>query len=480
MDNERQKLHGLFVIKDNEYYYRYLSDIVDVRKGKHALSYSGSPRNMTQKMMEKQALPFGQNNNLTKCLMTVVVSATFTNPEFLTFMTTSREVEVVNEWTEYIFNLALNIRRTQHGVLYYMEKLMAPLRYANSLTYITIDLIARTIVPSEQNKDEYDHVRNTLRNTKVFSKRKCINCAELTDDDIFEIYVAITEREEIQQIFNRRTRDRKTRRAQGFMSMKRIERFLNKVQRDPRQNEVLYPMANWDTIRKLLGTFNKNLDYLTSDGFAKYLLSDENVEITNYSLRLVEENMHEPLSCYYINSSHNSYLKGAQIYHARYFCSDPSTSADVEIYRQILLSGCRCVEIDCWDGSDGEPIVTHGPTEITFIEPVLFKDVCMAIAECAFKTSEYPVCISVENHCCSMQQTKMARIFLECFGDMLLREPIPGYPLEAGVSLPSPYKLRRKILIKARKKERFPAERKGSLVTQTSRGVLQYFFVSYD
>ncbi|GFU09953.1 1-phosphatidylinositol 4,5-bisphosphate phosphodiesterase classes I and II, partial [Nephila pilipes] len=50
-------------------------------------------------------------------------------------------------------------------------------------------------------------------------------------------------------------------------------------------------------------------------------------------------------------------------------------------------------------------------------------EVLEAIADCAFKTSDYPVILSFENHCSTKQQAKMAMYCRKIFGDMIITEP---------------------------------------------------------
>lgn len=61
----------------------------------------------------------------------------------------------------------------------------------------------------------------------------------------------------------------------------------------------------------------------------------------------------------------------------------------------------RCVELDFWNGQKEEPNIVHG---YTFVPEIIARDVLEAIAESAFKTSDYPLVLSFENHCNPRQQ----------------------------------------------------------------------------
>ena len=71
-----------------------------------------------------------------------------------------------------------------------------------------------------------------------------------------------------------------------------------------------------------------------------FLRSRDNSAI-DHEHETVYQDMTQPLSHYFINTSHNTYLEGDQL----------SGKSSTEAYIRALLQGCRCVEIDCWDDS---------------------------------------------------------------------------------------------------------------------------------
>jgi len=81
------------------------------------------------------------------------------------------------------------------------------------------------------------------------------------------------------------------------------------------------------------------------------------------------------------------------------------------------------VELDCWDGDDGSPLIYHGHT---FTTKIPFRSVVEAINRSAFVTSPYPVILSIENHCSLQQQARMAHIFqVNIYIIVLIEEYIP-------------------------------------------------------
>ncbi|KAL4617750.1 1-phosphatidylinositol 4,5-bisphosphate phosphodiesterase delta-3 [Arapaima gigas] len=190
--------------------------------------------------------------------------------------------------------------------------------------------------------------------------------------------------------------------------------------------------------------------FMTPNGFTLYMLSCEN-DVFNRDHAEVYQDMDQPLAHYFISSSHNTYLTKDQV------TSDSST----EPYIRALNQGCRCVELDCWDGDNGEPMIYHGHT---LTSKVTFREVIETIGEYAFKASPYPLILSLENHCSVEQQTVMAQHLRNILGDKLLTQPPSDQLLSR---LPSPEELRGRILVKG-KKGRGPPEKTDSSSSSAS------------
>ncbi|XP_065898551.1 1-phosphatidylinositol 4,5-bisphosphate phosphodiesterase delta-4-like isoform X2 [Dysidea avara] len=229
------------------------------------------------------------------------------------------------------------------------------------------------------------------------------------------------------------------------MTVKEFQKFLIEHQQwspdDATDENCVHLMSHYDYHHRAFKMcqamskpfeFHLSLCLLSFGGFVSFLRSPEN-SVVNPEHEEVYQDMTQPLSHYFINSSHNTYLEGHQL----------TGRSTTDAYVRALLQGCRCLELDCWDGSDGEPKVTHGYTlvsELTLIE------VAETINKYAFNTSRYPLILSLENHCSKEQQKRMAQIFNDVFGDSLAKENL--VELEELNRLPSPHDLQRKIILK--------------------------------
>ncbi|KAL6082158.1 hypothetical protein STEG23_027333 [Scotinomys teguina] len=247
----------------------------------------------------------------------------------------------------------------------------------------------------------------------------------LEGEEFVQFYKALTKRTEVEQLFENFSSDGQKLTLLEFVDFLREEQ----KEKDHAPDLALELIDRYEPLES-----GRLLHVLSKDGFLSYLCSKDG-NIFNQDCLPVYQDMTQPLNHYYINSSHNTYLLRDQ------FCGQSS----VEGYIRALKRGCRCVEVDAWDGPDGEPIVYHGHT---LTSRILFKDVVATIAQYAFQSTDYPLILSLENHCTWEQQQTLAQHLTEILGEHLLSNTIDGLLMD---KLPSPEQLRGKILVKGRK-----------------------------
>jgi len=259
---------------------------------------------------------------------------------------------------------------------------------------------------------------------KKFEELDTDNSGQLDRKEFLPFLISLYNRNEIANIFNRYSTN-----AQIFP--KSFRQFLSDQGEEIGETQA----------QKLICTLNRNSGVIASQTLAFREFQDFMFGMANWALDPMHleicEDMTKPLTDYFIATSYNTYLCGHQLF----------GTSSVDMYKEALLRGCRCVEIDCWDGRQDSkgyyhPMIYNGHS---LTSQISFRDVIVCIKENAFVKSPYPVIICLEMHCSTRYQLAIADILTEVLVGMLTSHdemPNPDEPL------PSPEQLRGKFLIK--------------------------------
>uniref|UniRef100_A0A8C4YMP3 Phosphoinositide phospholipase C n=1 Tax=Gopherus evgoodei TaxID=1825980 RepID=A0A8C4YMP3_9SAUR len=301
-----------------------------------------------------------------------------------------------------------------------VEAMICPPLFFPYISGIWIHDILHRADKNKDNKMSFKEIKDMLKMINIdmndiYAYQLFQECDKSSNDrleehEIEEFCTLLMKRPELEELFHRYSGQ------DCVLSAKELGAFLQD------QGEV----ADLAHAHRIIQTYElsekaKQHDRMMLDGFMMYLLSAAG-DILNQEHTNVYQDMSQPLCHYFISTSHNTYLTDNQI----------GGASSTEAYIRAFMEGCRCVELDCWEGSNGEPIIYHGHT---LTSKILFRDVIEIIRDYAFKHSSYPVILSLENHCGLEQQVTMVRHMKAILGDMLLTQTLDG---QVPKELPSP------------------------------------------
>ncbi|KAF7532730.1 hypothetical protein G7054_g7692 [Neopestalotiopsis clavispora] len=254
----------------------------------------------------------------------------------------------------------------------------------------------------------------------------------------------MTARQDIRALYRGVTRDNT-----NGISWPEFEHFLRETQGEDVDADPQAWEAKFNRFaRKARSTdgAEKGVARMSEQGLAAYMTSTYNLPLFSEPAELtLDRPMHE----YFISSSHNTYLVGRQV----------ADLSSVEGYINALMRRCRSIEIDCWDGPEGQPVVQHG---YALTNAISFREVINVVSKYAFVTSKFPLWISLEVHCSAAQQVIMSDTMKEIFGSRLILTALDP----SSDKLPSPSELKERILVKV--KAAAPEEQRTGRVPSTS------------